>query len=163
MKRLLRLEGLRVSYKRVHRLWRSDGLKVRKKPKKRRAQGQSAHACSQLRAERINDVWSWDLIFDRTTSGHSSKWLSIVDEYTRRCITLDIARSMTSEDVINRLSDLFVAYGVPECIRSDNGPELTARAIGRWLSLLNVKTLYVEPGESLAKRVLGEFPQSFPR
>lgn len=146
MTRLLRLEGFRVNYKRVHRLWRSEGLKVRRKTKKKRAQGKSANACLQLRAERINHVWCWDFIFDRTTSGHSLKWLSIVDEYTRRCITLDVSRSMTSEDMINRLSELFVAYGVPECIRSDNGPEFVAKAIGRWLSLLDVKTLYVEPG-----------------
>lgn len=135
-----------MSYKRVHRIWRAEGLKVRKKPKNRRAKGKSLNSCSQLRAERLNHVWSWDFIFDRTTSGHSLKWLSIVDEYSRRCITLDVSRSMTSEDVINRLSELFVMYGVPESIRSDNGPEFVAKAIQQWLTLLEVKTLYVAPG-----------------
>ena len=146
MTRLLRLEGFRVSFKRVHRIWKAEGLKVRRKPKKKRAKGKSKHACHRLRAERMNHVWSWDFIFDRTTAGHSLKWLSIVDEHTRRCITLDVGRSMTSEDVINRLAELFVMHGVPECIRSDNGPEFIAKAIQQWLTSLDVKTLYVEPG-----------------
>jgi len=146
MTRLLRLEGFRVSFKRVHRIWKAEGLKVRRKPKKKRAKGKSKNACHRLRAERMNDVWSWDFIFDRTTTGHSLKWLSIVDEYSRRCATLDVGRRMTSEDVINRLAELFVMYGVPECIRSDNGPEFIAKAIQQWLTSLEVKTLYVEPG-----------------
>ena len=122
MTRLLRLEGFRVSFKRIQRIWRAEGLKVRRKPKKRRAKGKSKNACSNRRAQRANHVWCWDFIFDRTTNGQSLKWLSIVDEYTRRCITLDVSRTMTSEDVINRLAELFVMYGVPEAIRSDNGP-----------------------------------------
>ena len=117
MTRLLRLEGFRVSFKRVHRIWKAEGLKVRQKQKKKRGKGKSKHACHRLRAERMNHVWCWDFIFDRTTTGHSLKWLSIVDEYSRRCITLDVGRRMTSEDVINRLAELFVMYGVPECVR----------------------------------------------
>ena len=146
MTRLLRLEGFRVSFKRVHRIWKAEGLKVRQKPKKKRARGTSKNACHRLRAERTNHIWTWDFIFDRTATGQPLKWLSIVDEYTRRCITLDVGRSMTSEDVVNRLAELFVMYGVPECIRSDNGPEFIAHAIGQWLGSLDVKTLYVEPG-----------------
>jgi len=146
MTRLLRREGFRVSFKRVHRIWKSEGLKVRKKPKKKRAKGQSGNACHHFRAERMNHVWTWDFIFDRTTTGQTLKWLSIVDEFTRRCITLDVGRSMTSEDVINRLAELFSIYGVPEHIRSDNGPEFVARAIEQWLTSMDVKTLYVEPG-----------------
>lgn len=146
MTRLLRLEGFRVSFKRVHRLWKSEGLKVCRKPKKKRSKGKSRNACHLLRAERMNHVWAWDFIFDRTTTGHSLKWLSIVDEYTRRCITLDVSRSMTSEDVIDRLAELFVMHGVPEYIRSDNGPEFIAQAIQQWLTLLDVRALYVEPG-----------------
>ncbi len=129
MTRLLRLEGFQVSFKRVYRIWRAEGLKVRQKRKKKRAKGNSKNACHRFRAERMNHVWSWDFIFDRTISGHTLKWLSIVDEFTRRCITLDVGRSMTSEDVINRLAELFAMYGVPEYIRSDNGPEFVAKAI----------------------------------
>ena len=80
MTRLIRLEGFQVSFQRVYRIWKSEGLKVRQKRKKKRAQGNSKNACHRLRAERISHIWSWDFIFDRTTSGHSLKWLSIVDE-----------------------------------------------------------------------------------
>ncbi len=94
----------------------------------------------------MNQVWCWDFIFARTANGQSLKWLSIVDEYTRRCITLDVSRNMISEDVINRLAELFTIYGVPEHIRSDNGPEFIAKASQQWLAALSAKTLYVEPG-----------------
>lgn len=152
-----------MSFKRVHRIWRAEGLKVRRKPKKKRAKGSSANSCSRLRAERPHHIWSWDFIFDRTDSGHSLKWLSIVDEYTRRCITLDVSRSMTSEDVINRLSELFVIYGIPECIRSDNGPEFVAKAIQLWLSSLDVRTLYVAPGSPWQNGYAERLPQSAAR
>jgi putative transposase len=146
MTRLLRREGFRVSYKRVHRLWRTEGLKVPKKKRKRRAKGLSKNACHKLRAAGVNHVWAWDFIFDHTTSGATIKCLSIVDEFTRECITLDVSRSITAEDVIDRLAELFVMHGVPEHIRSDNGPEFVAKAIQGWLSSMQVTTLYVEPG-----------------
>lgn len=80
------------------------------------------------------------------TSGvHALKWLSIANQYTRRRITLDVGRSMIRENVINRLADLFAMYGVPECIRSENGPDFVAKAIQQWLSFLEIKTHYVEP------------------
>ena len=157
MTRLIRLEGFQVSFQRVYRIWKSEGLKVRQERKKKRAQGNSKNACHRLRAERINHVWSWDFIFYRTTSGHSLKWLSIVDEYTRRCITLDVGQSMASEDVINHLAELFAMYGVPECIRSDNGPEFVAKAIQQWLSLLEIKTLYVAPASPWKNGYAGSF------
>ncbi len=146
MTRLLRREGWRISYKRVHRLWRAEGLKVPQNRRKRRANGHRRHACHKLRAEHLNHVWAWDFIFDHTINGGTIKCLTIVDEYTRECITLDISRSITAEDVIDRLAELFVMYGVPKCIRSDNGPEFVANAIQGWLSSMNVATLYIEPG-----------------
>ena len=146
MTRLLRREGFVVSYKRVHRLWRAEGLKVPKKKRKRRAQGKSQHACYKLRATHANHVWAWDFIFDHTENGGTLKCLSIVDEYTRQCITLDVSRSITAENVIDRLAELFVIHGVPENIRSDYGPEFVAGVIQTWLSLMNVQTLYVAPG-----------------
>ena len=130
----------------MHRLWRAEGLKVPQKRRKRRANGNRRHACHKLRAEHINHVWAWDFIFDHTINGGTIKCLTIVDEYTRECITLDISRSITAEDVIDRLAELFVMYGVPKCIRSDNGPEFVANAIQGWLSSMNVATLYIEPG-----------------
>jgi transposase InsO family protein len=97
-------------------------------------------------AERPNHVWCWDFIFDRTTAGSQLKWLSIEDEFTRESLALKVDRSFTSEDVIDTLAELFAMRGVPAHIRSDNGPEFIAQAIGRWLAQLDVETLYIEPG-----------------
>ncbi len=162
---LLRREGWRASDTRVFRLWRQEGLKVPIKKRKRRRLGVSENGCDRRRAEHKDHVWCWDFVFDRTASGSVLKWLSIVDEYTRECLTLKVDRSITSEDVIDTLSELFAMRGVPRCIRSDNGPEFIARAIRRWLAQVKVQTLYVEPGspwengyaESFHSRVRDEF------
>jgi len=142
----LRQEGWHVNRKRVYRLWRREGLKVPQKKRKKRRLGTSDNACHRRRAEHKDHVWCWDFIFDRTVSGSQLKWLSIEDEYTRECLCLKVDRSITSEDVIDTLSELFAMRGVPEHIRSDNGPEFIARAIQRWLEQVAVKTLYIEPG-----------------
>jgi len=92
------------------------------------------------------DVWAWDFVFDRTVSGSPLKWLSIVDEYTRECVALKIDRSITSEDVIDTLAELFALRGVPRCIRSDNGPEFIAMAVQNWLKRLEIEALYIQPG-----------------
>lgn len=143
---LLRGEGFRAGDTRVLRLWRQEGLKVPKKKRKRRALGTSANACHCRRAEHKDHVWTWDFIFDRTTSGSALKWLSIVDEYTRECLALKVARGITSEDVIDTLAELFAMRGVPQHVRSDNGPEFIAKAIQQWLGQVGVETLYIEPG-----------------
>ncbi len=135
-----------MNVKRIYRIWLAEGLKVPRKTRKKRALGHGENACHLRRAEGINDVWCWDFIFDRTTYGQSIKWLSIVDEYTRRCIALDVSKSIRSEDIINRLSELFVIYGQPKHIRSDNGPEFIAHAIRDWVRKVGIGTLYVEPG-----------------
>jgi len=72
--------------------------------------------------------------------------LTLVDEYTRECLTIDVGRRLNSEDVLERLAWLFVTRGVPEHIRSDNGSEFTAVAIRTWLKKVGVKTLFIEPG-----------------
>jgi transposase InsO family protein len=144
--RLLRREGFRVNFKRVYRIWRQEGLKVPKKKRKKRSLGVAANGCYRLRATHANHVWSWDFIYDKTESGRTLKLFTIVDEYTRRCITLDVARSFKARDIINRLAELFAMYGKPEHIRSDNGPEFIAKSIQRWLKKLEVQTLYIEPG-----------------
>jgi len=142
----LRQEGWHVNRKRVYRLWHREGLKVPQKKRKRRRLGSSENACHRRRAAHMNDVWCWDFIFDRTTSGSPLKWLSIEDEFTRECLCLKVDRSITSEDVIDTLAELLAMRGVPGHIRSDNGPEFIAQAIRRWLEQVEVKTLYIEPG-----------------
>lgn len=143
---LLRRSGWRVNRKRIYRLWVQEGLKVPQKQRKRRRFGHSENSCVRRKAEHKDHVWTWDFIHDRTTNGRPLKWLSIVDEYTRECLALEVDRSITAEKVIDVLAELFRIRGVPKHIRSDNGPEFIAKAIRRWLSLAGVETLYVEPG-----------------
>jgi transposase InsO family protein len=142
----LRQEGWQASDTRVYRLWRREGLKVPQKRRKKRRLGKSENGCVHRKAEHKDHVWCWDFVFDHTTSGSQLKWLSIVDEYTRECLTLKVDRSITSEDVIDTLAELFAMRGVPQCIRSDNGPEFIANAIRRWLKQVDVEGLYIEPG-----------------
>ena len=144
--RLLRREGWRAGQSRVFRLWQREGLKVPVKKRKKRRLGTSENGCHRRRAAGPNDVWCWDFVFDRTASGSPLKWLSIVDEYTRECLALRVDRGVTSEDVIDTLAELFAMRGVPNHIRSDNGPEFIADALRHWLDHVGVETLYIEPG-----------------
>ena len=143
---MLRREGWRVNHKRVERIWRQEGLKVPKKQPKRGRLWLNDGSCVRLRPERPNHVWSYDFVADRTSDGRPLRLLAIMDEYTRECLSIDVARKLRSEDVLWRLARLFTEHGVPEHIRSDNGPEFTAKAVRAWLGDLGVKTLFIEPG-----------------
>jgi transposase InsO family protein len=143
---LLKQEGYQVNHKRVERIWRQEGLKVPKKQPKRGRLWLNDGSCVRQRAEYPNHLWSYDFAFERTHDGRRVRILAIIDEYTRECLALDVARRMTSEDVIYRLGQLFVERGVPAYIRSDNGPEFTAKAVREWLERLDVQTLFIEPG-----------------
>ncbi len=143
---LLRQEGWRINRKRVYRLWRQQGLKVPRRRTKKRRLGSSKNGCIRLRPEHRNHVWAWDFIHDRTQDGRSLKWLTVVDEYTRECLALEVGRRMPSRDVIARLTAMMKCRGAPRHMRSDNGPEFIAQAIRKWLSEAGVATLYIEPG-----------------
>jgi transposase InsO family protein len=106
----------------------------------------AANGCVRRGATHKDHVWAWDFVHDRTTSGSAIKCLSIVDEFTRECLTLKVDRSITSEDVIDTLCELLAMRSVPEHIRSDNGPEFIAEALREWLAKVGVETLYIEPG-----------------
>ena len=142
----LRQEGLRVNVKRVQRLWREEGLKVPRRQCKKRRLGRSENSSQRRVATRPNEVWSYDFVSNQTTDGRRLKLLCVVDEFTRECLAIDVGRRLTSEDVLERLSDLFVRRGVPEYLRSDNGSEFTARCVREWLERVGVKTLSIEPG-----------------
>ena len=143
---LLKVEGWRVNHKRVERIWRQEGLKIPAKQRKRGRLWLNDGSCIRLRPERKNHVWSYDLMAARTQNGRAFRILTILDEYTRECLRIMVARRIRSQDVIYELAELFLERGIPEHIRSDNGPEFTARAIRQWLKDLGVKTLYIEPG-----------------
>jgi putative transposase len=139
-------KGWRVNHKRVERIWRREGLKVPKKQPKRGRLWLNDGSCIRLRPEHKDHVWSYDFVTARTADGRPFKMLTIIDEYTRECLAILVERRLTSEDVINQLYTLFLTRGVPEHIRSDNGPEFTAKAVRSWLSEMGVKTLFIEPG-----------------
>jgi len=142
----LRLDGWRVNRKRVYRLWKREGLKVPQRQCKKRRLGQSANGCVRRSAACKDDVWAWDFIHDRDEHGRPLKWLSLVDEYTRECLLLEVERSMKAVDVVELISEVMLIRGVPNHIRSDNGPEFIAAAIRRYLEAASVETLYIEPG-----------------
>jgi putative transposase len=163
--RFLRDEGFAASPKRVERLWRREGLKVPRRQPKRRRLWLHDGSCIRRRAEGPNHVWSYDFIQDRTTDGRVYRMLVVVDEFTRECLTIRVARKLSSWEVIEALADLFLSRGLPTYIRSDNGPEFTAKAVREWLGRLQVAPLFIEPGspwengyvESFNARLRDEF------
>jgi putative transposase len=143
---LLQHEGWQVNHKRVERIWRSEGLKVPQKQPKRGRLWLNDGSCIRLRPEYPNHVWSYDFVMDTTHDGRPFRMLNIIDEYTREILTIKVRRNLKSEDVLECLTELFCTKGIPNHIRSDNGPEFTARLVRKWLHELGVKTLFIEPG-----------------
>jgi len=143
---LLRSESWMVNHKRVERIWRREGLKVPKKQPKRGRLWLNDGSCVRLRPEHKDHVWSYDFVIARTADGRAFRILTMLDEFTRECLAMLVNRHITSRDVIDQLFQLFVLRGIPEHIRSDNGPEFTAREIRRWLTKIGVKTLFIERG-----------------
>jgi len=143
---LLRREDWKVNHKRVERIWRQEGLKVPQKQPKRGRLWLNDGSCIRLRPEYKDHVWSYDFLADRTSDGRPFRVLTIIDEYTRECLSILVERRISSQDVIDKLFDLFILRGIPDHLRSDNGPEFTAKAIRGWLNRLGVETLFIEPG-----------------
>lgn len=143
---MLSLEGWRVNHKRVERIWRQEGLKVPKKQPKRGRLWLNDGSIVRLRAEFPMHVWSYDFVQDHTQDGNPFRILNVIDEYTRECLAVKVARSLTHQDVLDVLAQLFCDRGIPVHLRSDNGSEFTARRVRAWLSRLEVKPLFIEPG-----------------
>lgn len=143
---LLNNNGWKVNHKRVERIWRREGLKVPRKQPKRKRLWLNDGSCIRLKPLYKNHVWSYDFVFERTSDGKPMKMLNIVDEYSRESLAIHVKRQIRSQEVLFKLSELFVTHGVPDYIRSDNGSEFTAIAIRKWLQRIGVKTLYIEPG-----------------
>jgi len=142
---LLRGSGWRVNHKRVERIWREEGLKVPQKQPKRGRLWLNDGSCVRLRPTHRNHVWSYDFVADRTRDGRAIKILTVIDEHGREALAIVVDRKIKSDDVLHCLTDLFLTHGVPEHIRSDNGPEFTAKAVRGWLGRIGVKTLFIEP------------------
>jgi transposase InsO family protein len=143
---LLKEEGWQVNHKKIECIWKREGLKVPQKQPKGRRLWLNDGSCIRLRPEHKDHVWSYDFVMARTADGRSFRILTILDEYTRECLAMRVDRHISSSDVIDQLYELLLLRGIPEHIRSDNGPEFTAKAIRVWLNRLGIKTLYIEPG-----------------
>jgi len=142
---LLQMAGWQVNAKRVQRIWRAEGLKVPARQPKRGRLWLNDGSCIRLRPEHKNHVWAYDFVSETTHDGRKLRLLTVVDEYTRECLAILVQCRITSHDVLYALSELFLEYGIPEHIRSDNGPEFVAKAVRSWLSELGVATLFIEP------------------
>ena len=143
---LLRDAGWLVNDKRVERIWRREGLKVPKKQRKRGRLWLTDGSCIRLRPEHRNHVWSYDFVEHRTHDGRKYRMLNVLEEFTHESLAIRIARNLKAIDVIDVLSDLFIARGVPAHIRSDNGPEFVAKAVREWINAVGAKTAYIAPG-----------------
>ncbi len=143
---MLLAQGWELSRSRVERIWKLEGLKVPVKQPKRGRLWLADGSCLRLRPEYANHVWSWDFVMERTRDGRVLKILVLIDEYTRQCLALHVARQIRSNDVIDILAEAMVTYGVPAYLRSDNGPEMVAKNLRRWLACVGTKTMYIEPG-----------------
>ena len=143
---LLRAEGWVVNHKRVERIWREEGLRVPSKQPKRGRLYLNDGSCIRLRSCFKNHVWSYDFVSDRLHNGKRIRMLTVIDEYTRKCLAIRVGSSLKADDVVDILSTLFITEGVPDYIRSDNGSEFTAKTTREWIGSLGVKTAYIEPG-----------------
>jgi len=130
----------------VQRIWRREGLKVPRKQKPRGRLWLNDGSCIRLRPEHRNHVWSYDFVEARTHDGRKLRLMTLIDEFTRECLAICVARRINSLGVIETMADTMIARGIPEHIRSDNGPEMTAKIVRKWLGNIGSKTLYIEPG-----------------
>ena len=143
---LLNDAGWDVGSDRVQRIWRREGLKVPQKQKPRGRLWLNDGSCIRLRPERRNHVWSYDFVEAQTHDGRKVRLMTLIDEFTRECLAIRVARRINSLGVLETMADVMIGRGVPEHIRSDNGAEMTAKIVRSWLASVGAKTLYIEPG-----------------
>lgn len=141
---MLEREEISMSRDRICRLWRLAGLQVRRKRRRRRAVDPAPRP---QEATHRNHVWAYDFIFDSCANGQKLKCLTLVDEWTRECLAIEVNARMPSSRVIETLERLFGQHGSPEFLRSDNGPEFISNALRRWLGRQKVKTAFIDPGK----------------
>ncbi len=142
----LRSDGWTVNNKRVHRLWRDEGLQVPQRRRKKRLTGVGTHV-GAMTPIRPNALWAMDFQFDRTIDGRQVKMLNIIDEYTRESLAIVADHSIGADRVVATLERLAVERGgSPAFVRFDNGPEFVAWSIADWCRLNHTGTLFIDPG-----------------
>jgi putative transposase len=119
---------------------------VPRKRRKRRRLGSSASSCVRRPAGHKDHAWAWDFLHDRTSDGRTLKWFTLVGEYTRECLALEVEWGMTAKAVIAVLAGVVRGRGAPLHIRSGNGPEFIALAIRAWVASAGLEALYIDPG-----------------
>ncbi len=140
----LRREGHELGVHRTYRLWRQAALQLpRRRPRRRIASGRPR----PLPALNANFLWAYDFVFDTTAAGQQLKCLTVVDEFTRECLAIDVAGSIRSKRVIEVLSRLVSVHGAPLFLRSDNGPEFVSHAILEWIAASGIGTALIDPGK----------------
>ena len=143
---LLKAEGWQVTHKRVERIWRSEGLKVPAKQPKRTRLYLHDGSCIRLQPCWNNHVWSYDFVSERLHNGKKFRMLTAIDEYSRRCLAIKVDYQLKGDQLLEALAELFLANGIPDYIRSDNGAEFTSKEVRKWLAQVGVKTAYITPG-----------------
>ena len=143
---LLRIEGWRVNHKKVERLWREEGLKLPERHKKRRRLYHKDSSVIRLRPTHANHVWAIDFVHDKLSNGRSYKMLTVLDEYTRQALCVEVKDKMNSDDVLEVMHRLLLKYGKPEFIRFDNGGEFVAEHLQEWLRKVGVTPIQIYPG-----------------
>src|SRR5438128_2357346 len=140
----LQREGHSMGRHRAHRLWRAAELQLpRRRPRRRVASSRPR----PLPALAPNQLWAYDFVFDACANGQKLKCLTVIDEFTRECLAIDVAGSIRSARVIHVLSRLISERGAPAFLRSDNGPEFVSTAILEWLAAVKIETAFVDPGK----------------
>lgn len=151
---LLRREGWTVNRKRVQRLYREEGLAVRRRSKKRRSQ---APRVVRIPLSGPDERWSMDFMTDTLSSGRHFRCLTIVDEHTRECVGIHVAHSIPATSVIQVLEGLRASRGLPDVIVTDNGSEFTSRAFDAWAYARNVKIDFIQPGKPTQNAFIESF------
>ena len=156
---MLAREGWTVSRKQVQRIRRREGLKIRSKSKKIPRRGRSTGL--PTKATHRHHVWTWDFIFDRTDSGGTLKMMTLLDEYSRPSLAIQVERQITAAQVLGVLEQAMIQYGVPGCIRNDNGNEFIAAKVQQWLANNQIKAIYIDPGSPWQNGYIESFHSRF--
>jgi putative transposase len=139
----LQRDGIQVGKERCGRLWAKAGLQVPKKRRRKRV----GRTLRPLAPSARNAVWCYDFVYDACANGQKIKCLTVVDEYTRECLAIDVSGAIRSSRVIDVLSKLMRVHGVPRYLRSDNGPEFVSKALLEWATKESLQLALIDPGK----------------
>lgn len=156
---LLRREGWRDNHKRVYRLYKEAGLSLRRKQPWRNKSARSRQPCSS--AQKMNEIWSMDFVSDALFDGRRIRALTVIDNHSRQCLSIEIGQSLKGEDVVSVMQRLSMIHGLPEMIKTDNGSEFISRAMDKWAYENEVKLDFSRPGKPTDNALIESFNGRF--